>query len=74
MSKQINQLEKLMHLYTPAQVAVWLGLADPRPIQKWISRKKIPRVKLERVKLLLKEKGNGHVVIRDTKRKKKGAI
>lgn len=55
-----------MHLYSPAQVAVWLGLADPRPIHQWILRGKIPRTKLVKVEQLLKAKGsdNGRVIRR----------
>ncbi len=64
-----------MHLYTPAQVAVWLGLSDPRPIHQWIVRGKIPRTKLVRVMDLLDKKGvsNGRI-IRRSKGAKKGAF
>lgn len=58
MSKDLNQLEKLMHLYSPAQVAVWLGLSDPRPIHQWLVRGKIPRARLARVTQLLIIKGS----------------
>lgn len=75
MEKQISALEKLMHLYSPAQVAVWLELSDPRPIHQWILRGKIPRTKVIKVDELLKKKGNGDGrIIRRSKRQEKRAF
>lgn len=74
MSNLIIDLEKLMHLHSPAQVAVWLNLSDPRPIQQWISRGKIPRAKLERVTKLLEKRSNHVRIIRRPARKEKGTV
>lgn len=75
MNETLSALEKLMHLYSPAQVAVWLGLKDPRPIQQWIYRGIIPRTKLARVTQVIEKKGSDHVkVIRRPKRANQGAV
>ena len=75
MSKELRNLEKLMHIYSPAQVAVWLGLNDPRPIHQWILRNKIPRTKQAKVTLLLENKGSDRVrIIRRPKGKKERAV
>jgi len=67
--KQVDNLRKLINLYGSAQVAVWLGYSDTRPIHQWLSRGQIPEKKLGSVNELLKHKGVRHV--RDRKRKTK---
>lgn len=72
MKQQLDELQRLMDLYSPAQVAVWLGLQDPRPIHQWIIRSKIPRTRLAKVTQLLTIKGsNNGKIIRRPKREKK---
>lgn len=64
-----------MRIHSPAQVAVWLGYADPRPIQQWISRGKIPLAKQAKVIAFLNTKGSDHVrVIRRPKGTKKRTV
>ncbi len=71
----IYELQRLIYLYSPAQIAVWLGLADPRPIHQWILRKKIPRTKLVKVEELLKKRGDyAKRIIRRSKRAKEGTV
>lgn len=53
MKALLRDLEKLMHIKSPAQVAVWLGQKDTRPVYMWLNRQKIPKAKIERVKELL---------------------
>lgn len=75
MQKYINDLEKLMHIHSPAQVAVWLGLKDPRPIHQWIIRKKIPRTQLAKVSFIIDQrKAVNNGIIRRSKGKKAGAV
>lgn len=55
MKKPIKDLERLIHLKTAAQVAVWLGYSDTRPIYQWLHRGVIPRARQEAVKRLVEE-------------------
>lgn len=69
MSKTIKQLERLIQIHTPAQIAVWLEYSDPRPILMWIRRGSIPPSKVARVEALLAEKGlKSERIIRRSKR------
>lgn len=56
MNQLIDQLEHLMQLHGPAQIAVWLQYKDHRAIQMWITRKKIPTCRIAKVEKLLKDK------------------
>jgi hypothetical protein len=67
----LKSLKDLMGLYSPAQVAVWLSLADPRPIHQWILRGKIPKAKMMKVTYLINKKRSNHVVIRRSEGQKK---
>lgn len=57
MNKTLKDLEQLINLHGAAQVAVWMGYKDTRPIRQWIQRKSIPEPRIVRVKKLLNEKG-----------------
>ncbi len=53
----IKQLERLIDLTSPAQVALWLGYKDSRQLMMWIHRKEIPRARVAIVERLLAQKG-----------------
>lgn len=53
MNKTLKDLEKLINLKSPAQVAVWLGYKDTRSIHQWLQRGVIPKARVDRVKELL---------------------
>lgn len=55
MDKLVKDFQKLIHLRTAAQVAVWLGYRDTRAINQWLQRGLIPKARIERVKELCHE-------------------
>ena len=74
MSKLIEQLERLILITSPAQVAVWLRYKDPRMILRWIERGSIPKYKLVNVEHMLKERGvKNERIIRRANGKKEAA-
>ncbi len=69
MQKAVKQLKELIHLHGPAQVAVWLGYMDHRAVQQWISRERIPTVRLAKVQKLINDKGvKSERIVRRAKR------
>lgn len=56
--KMMTQLDKLIKINGAAQVAVWLGYRDTRPINQWITRGEIPRAKIPLVKEVIEKKVN----------------